>query len=83
MSTSPDRIKRPEDRVISLLSQWLARHIGTRELRRSLDDLGTGELSPAEAEAVEELVAELRGDPPRAELERVVRETIEALALGV
>ena len=83
MSTSPDRIKRPEDRVISLLSRWLAGHIGTPELRRSLDELGTGELVPAEAEAVDELVAELRGDPPRAELERVVRETIEALALGV
>ena len=65
-----------------MLSHWLARHVDTGELRRRLDEIGTDGLDPGEADAVEELRAELAQDAPRASLERVVRETLEALALG-
>jgi len=84
MSTSPrQRSKRPEDRVISLLSHWLARHLDTRELADRLGKVDLSGLSPGEVEVVEELAAELDAAPARARLEPVVRETIEALALGV
>jgi hypothetical protein len=71
------------DSVVSLLSHWLARHIGDDELRRGLAAVGTDGLRPDQAAAVEELLAgidELRDAP--AELERLVRETLEAVALG-
>ena len=84
MSTSPREIsKRPEDRVISLLSHWLARHLDTRQLAERLGEVDLAGLSPGEVEVVEELAAELEAGPARALLEPVVRETIEALALGV
>jgi hypothetical protein len=83
MSMSPERIRRPEDEVISLLSRWLARHVDTPELRKRLDAVGTGGLSPGQTEVVDELLDELRPDVARARLEPVVRETIEALALGL
>ena len=83
MFTSPKRLRRPEDEVISLLSHWLARHVDTHELRRRLDEVGTGGLSPGQAEVVDELLEELhrtsRGQP----LEPIVRESLEALALGL
>jgi hypothetical protein len=84
MSTNPRAItKRPEDRVISLLSHWLARHLDTRELADRLVEVDLNGLSPEEVGVVEELHAELAAQPARAQLEPVVRETIEALALGV
>ena len=76
MSTSP------EDRLITLLSHWLARHVDDDELRRGLDEIGTSELSPHQAAAVDELRAELRTPDGRGDLEMVARETLEALALG-
>jgi len=82
MSTSPEPISRPENEMISLLSHWLARHVDTPELRQRLDAVGTGGLSPGQAEVVDELLGELRSEVPRARLEPVVRETLEALALG-
>jgi hypothetical protein len=82
MSTSPEKVSRPENEVISLLSHWLARHVDTTELRQRLDAVGTGGLSPGQAEVVDELLGELRSEVPRARLEPVVRETLEALALG-
>jgi hypothetical protein len=82
MSTSPEPISRPENEMISLLSHWLARHVDTLELRQRLDAVGTGGLSPGQAEVVDELLGELRSEVPRARLEPVVRETLEALALG-
>jgi hypothetical protein len=83
MSTSPEtraRTARADDRLVTLLSQWLARHVGDDELRRSVEAIGTDELSPVQAEAVRELLAELGSDRGRDEM--LVRETLEALALG-
>jgi hypothetical protein len=76
MSTSP------EDRLVNLLSQWLARHVGDEELREELLAADTDGLSGDGREAVEELRAELETGVGRGDLERVVRETLEALALG-
>jgi hypothetical protein len=76
MSTSP------EDQLVTLLSHWLARHVGDDELRRELAAADTTALDGGPREAVEELRAELDGDTGQGDLERVVRETLEALALG-
>jgi hypothetical protein len=73
MSTSPN------DRIVALLSRWLARHIGDDELLRQLTGLGTDGLSPGDAEAVGELTADLRAGRRHGELEVAVRETLEAL----
>ena len=53
MSTSPDtaRAHRADDRIVTLLSQWLARHLGDEELRRRVQSVGTDELSPTQAES--------------------------------
>jgi hypothetical protein len=80
MSTSPKTAHRADDRIVTLLSQWLARHLGDEELRRGVESIGTDELSPGQAEAVHELLAELGSD--RGQDEMLVRETLEALALG-
>jgi predicted short-subunit dehydrogenase-like oxidoreductase (DUF2520 family) len=85
MSTSPElkRAPRPDDQLVTVISRWLARHVDDDELRRTLAATGTAELEPGQAEAVEELVAELeRGGANRSELEMVARETLEAVALG-
>ena len=50
---NPEMISRPENEVISLLSHWLARHVDTPELRARLDAVGTGGLSPGQAEVVD------------------------------
>ena len=76
MSTNPDRI-------VNLLSNWLGGRLPTDELRRRLDEIGTADLSPGATEAVHELRQELAKpgvSPPK--LEPLVRETIEAIALG-
>jgi len=80
MSTSPDTIHRADDQIVTLLSQWLARHVTDDELRRRVEAIGTDELSATQAQAVEELLAELGAD--RGQNEMLVRETLEALALG-
>jgi hypothetical protein len=80
MSTSPDTAHRADDRIVTVLSQWLARHVGDDELRREIESIGTDGLSPEQAQAVGELLAELGGD--RGQNEMLVRETLEALALG-
>jgi hypothetical protein len=82
MSTSPEISARADDRMIAALSRWLARHISDEELWREVRQIGTDKLGPGQAEAVEELLAELEGSPRRADLEMVARETLEALALG-
>ena len=70
----------PEDHIVSLISHWLAGHIGEAELRAGLDANGLG---TAHAEAVAELVEELdRPEHRRGHLQMVARETLEALALG-
>ena len=82
MSTSPDTrpAHRADDQIVTVLSQWLARHVSDDELRRRVQAVGTAELSPTQAEAVEELLADLGAD--RGQNEMLVRETLEALALG-
>ena len=70
------------DRIVTLLSQWLARHVDDAGLRAALDEARTDTLGREQAEAVEFLIADLDERPPRAQLEVSVRETLEALALG-
>ena len=83
MSTSPDTTL-TEDRLIAVISKWLGRHIGNEELLRQITESGTDGLSPAQAEAVEELAQELDRVAPgeRGHVEMVARETVEVLALG-
>jgi hypothetical protein len=76
MSTSP------ENQLVNVLSHWLARHIGNAELLRELKAVDTSALSPAQAEAVLELREEIVSTNGRGDLEMVVRETLEAVALG-
>ena len=80
MSTRPDTHLRADDRIVTVLSQWLARHVGDEELWSRVEAIGTDELSAAQAEAVGELLTELGDD--RGQNEMLVRETLEALALG-
>ena len=84
MSTSPETAPAAEDRIVNLLSQWLAFHLANAELRRRLAQIGTSTLEPGQAAAVEELLSELADAAPdeRGDLEMVVRETLEAVALG-
>jgi hypothetical protein len=83
MSISPDS-PRADDEIVTLLSHWLVRTLGNDELRKALESIGTEELAPGQRDAVEELLAELRGALPgeRGDLEMVVRETLETLAYG-
>jgi hypothetical protein len=76
MSTSPD------NHLVNVLSHWLARHVDDDELQRELETVDTSQLAPEQAEAVHELRAELSNADGRGDLEMVVRETLEAVALG-
>lgn len=84
MSTNPESSRRADDEIVTLLSQWLVGTLGNDELRKDVESIGTGELAPGQRTAVEELLGELRGALPgeRADLQVVVRETLEALAYG-
>jgi hypothetical protein len=82
MSTSPETTPRADDRLVTVISQWLARHLSDDELGRALEQVSPGELGPDQAKAVEELRGELAEGGGGAELEMVARETLEALALG-
>jgi hypothetical protein len=84
MSSESAPIARPEDDVVSALSHWLAFHLGNDELRARLRSIDTSGLEPEQIEAVDELLAELESAPEgeRGELEMLVRETLEAVALG-
>jgi hypothetical protein len=86
MSTSPDPVPtaRPEDEVVTALSYWLAFHLGNRDLRLRLREIDTAALDPDRAEAVAELQQALEHAPEgeRGELEMLVRETLEAVAIG-
>ena len=75
-----DTAHRADDEIVTVLSQWLARHVSDEELRRRVEAIGTAELSATQTEAVEELLADLGDD--RGQNEMLVRETLEALALG-
>jgi hypothetical protein len=84
MSTSPDISPHAADRLVSVLSHWLAGHLRDDELRAEVESVGTDALPPEHAEAVDELLAELHnpnGHP--GELNMLARETIQVLAFGV
>jgi hypothetical protein len=76
MSTSP------ENHLVNVLSHWLARHVDNAELLRELEAVDTSAFSPAQIEAVKELRQEVVSTNGRGDLEMVVRETLEAVALG-
>jgi hypothetical protein len=82
MSTSPDT--RTEDRLITLISRWLGRHIGNVELQRGIEETGSDGLGPGQLAALAELSERLGDAEPgeRGELEMIARETLEALAVG-
>ncbi|HZT16329.1 MAG TPA: hypothetical protein VFA19_10290 [Gaiellaceae bacterium] len=75
---------RADDRLVTLLSQWLVGTLGNDELRREVEAADGDELAPGQRRAVEELLAELRAALPgeRAGLQVAVREALEALAYG-
>jgi hypothetical protein len=73
---------RPDDELVTVISRWLARHVGDEELRAQLDEARLDELGVDQRDAVEELRTELSGGNGRGELEKVAREALEALALG-
>jgi hypothetical protein len=77
--------ERQDDAIVQLCSRWLARHIGNAELKDALAGVDAAQLQPGQAEAVEELREALSeaGETRTATLEVVLRETIEALAMGV
>ena len=79
MSVSRD-LRRADDRLVTLISGWLARHVSDRELAHELA-LARG-VSPEQAKAVDELRTELAGPRERAELEMIARETLETLAIA-
>jgi hypothetical protein len=74
----------PEDRIVGLLSQWLARHTDNTRLRAGIVSAGREGLSADQSRALDELLEELdrAGPTGRGDLEMVVRETLEALALS-
>lgn len=73
MSKSPD--------VVQTLAHWLAGHVGLGDVQRALDE--PGDLGPESAALVAELREELDSpDCSRPRLQPLVRETIEAIALG-
>jgi len=73
MSTSPD--------LVQTLSHWLAGHVDLRHVRDALDS--PGQVGPESQELIDELRGELaRSDVSRPKLQPLVRETIEAIALG-
>lgn len=74
----------PEDRLVGLLSRWLARHVDNTQLREGIETAGREGLSADQTEALDELIVELdrTGPTGRGDLEMAVRETLEALALG-
>jgi len=83
---SPDELRsaRADDRIVTLLSQWLVGTLGNDELRREVETVDGDELAPGQRQAVEELLVELRAALPgeRAGLQVAVREALEALAYG-
>jgi hypothetical protein len=84
MSTNHRLRQRPDDRLVTMISRWLARHLSDDELRAAIAEIGTDGLTPDQADAVRELTDELErsNGAARGDLEMVARETLEAVALG-
>ena len=82
MSRTREQTRRADDRLVTVISGWLAGHVTEGELREALESTRVAELAPDQAEAVDELRAELESDLRPAELQMVARETLESLALG-
>jgi hypothetical protein len=84
MFASPETPVRPDDQIITVLSEWLAFGSGAGELRTRLDEIDSSSLDGEAAEAVHDLLAELRSESSNGHghLERHVRETLDAVALG-
>jgi hypothetical protein len=84
MSTSPEPRARADDQIVTLLSQWLVGTLSNDELRKAVEAIGTDELAPGQRSAVDELLGDVRLAAPgeRADLQVVVRETLESLAYG-
>ena len=76
MSTSP------ENHLVNVLSHWLARHVDNEELLRRAGRGRHVGAHPTQVDAVQELREELVSTNGRGDLEMVVRETLEAVALG-
>ncbi len=75
MSTSPD--------LVQTLSRWLAGHVDVGQVREALAQPQPGDVGPESQDLIEELRSELaRADVSRPQLQPLVRETIEAIALG-
>ena len=73
MSTSPD--------LVQTLSRWLAGHVDLSHVQEALAH--PGDVGPESQELIAELRGELaRPDLSRPQLQPLVRETIEAIALG-
>jgi hypothetical protein len=80
MSTRPELTA---DRLVNVLSQWLAGHVSDDELRSFIDGQPLEELSGDGRELVDELREELDDEAASpGDVEMLVRETLEALALG-
>ena len=85
MSASPETTPvRPDDEIVTVLSEWLAFGSGTEELRTRLEEIDRNGLDGEAAEAVNDLLGELRSESSNGQghLERHVRETLDAVALG-
>jgi hypothetical protein len=85
MSTSPEtRPVRPDDEIVTVLSEWLAFGAGADELRVRLRAIDKSTLEGEAAEAVHDLEEELGVTSPdgRGHLQRLVRETLDAVALS-
>ena len=85
MSTSPEtRPVRPDDEIVTLLSGWLAFRAGAEELRDRLRAIDKSALEGEAAEAVHDLEEQLGVESPNGcgHLERLVRETLDAVALA-
>ena len=83
MSPASDN-QRADDQLVTHLSHWLTRQLGNDELRRKVEAIGTDELAPGCRVAVNELLVVLGTAIPgeRAQLEVLVRETVETLVYG-
>jgi hypothetical protein len=85
MSASPETTPvRPDDEIVTLLSEWLAFGAGAEELRRRLLEIDRSGLDGEAADAVHDLLDELgtKSSNGHGHLERLVRETLDAVALG-